>query len=341
MKPSPSFVMQIASLTIEVCGFNDEESACLESLKHIFRHHIVRESESIIHRIIVCKPNEYNLPSEAAPQWVAPCLGVAGRVPRRPSLWSRLTRLFARNREIPLYSGTCNVRCYRDAHRQVDYFIPEYGTWRVEHHATEHLTYAYADPQEDLSDGLPPMLMNVIGSQYGCYLIFASCVAVDGEALLFTGNSGVGKSTLCMELVKQGASYLGDDLALLYVKGGKAMVGSLLFPLKYYADQERVHKTKMDMLSLSQQRPSLTAPLKAAYLVQRADDAAQSYLRALPSGTMLEQLLKRTNKANTHADTRHFVTTLSSICETVPCYLLSYGNNDVIKPSFFGDHDQR
>lgn len=340
MKTTSSFVMQIANLTIEVCGFNDEESASWEGLKHIFRHHIVGKIAEVNHRIVICNPDDYHILPNAKLQWVAPCLGVAGRVPRRQSLWARLTRLFVRNREIPLYSGTCNVRCYRDALRQVDYFIPEYGTWRVEHHATEHITYVYVDEHIDSADGLPSMLVNVIGSQYGCYLIFASCVAVDGEALLFTGNSGVGKSTLCMELVRQGASYLGDDLALLYVEAGQAMVGSLLFPLKYYADQESVHKTKKDMLSLSQQRPPLAVPLKAVYLLQRADDSATSCLKRLSGDTMLEQLLKRTNKANTYADTRHFVTTLSSISETVPCYLLSYCNNDVIKPSFFGDHDQ-
>ena len=339
MCSSTSFVIQIANLFIEICGFNDEDSACLGGLKRVFHHHEVICETEIVHRIVVCPPRQFELPNDAVLQWVAPCLGVAGLVPRRMSFFSRI---FSRNREIPLYSGTCNVNCYRDSLHHVEYFIPEYGKWRVEHYPEEHITYAYSDQGSEMSDGLPSMLINVIGSQYGCYLIFASCVAVDGEALLFTGNSGEGKSTLCMELVKQGAAYIGDDLVLLYMDGEQAMVGSLLFPLKYYADKGQVHKKKMDMVSLLPQRPPLNVPLKSVYLLQRDDTCvAESYLKPLRSGVMIEKLLKRTNKANTNPDARHFVSTLSSVCETVSCYCLSYGDSNTINLSFFGNNDQR
>lgn len=336
MCASSSFVMQIANISIEVCGYQDEESVCLEGLKRIFCHHEVRGSVNAEHRIIVCNPERYKLPDEASLQWIAPCLGVAGLVPQHRSFLARLwSRLFSRNREIALYSGTCNVRCYSDPLHHVSYYIPEYGRWRVAHHPEEHITYVYADEHIDSADGLPSMLVNVIGSQYGCYLIFASCVSVDGGALLLTGNSGVGKSTLCRELVRQGASYMGDDLALLYMDAGQAMAGSLLFPLKYYADEDQMHKQKMDMASTSSQRPPLIAPLKGVYILHRENHpVAAPTLQSIQRGAMLEKLLKRTNKANTHADARHFVTTLSSICETVPCYDLCYGNGSCITPSF-------
>ena len=159
---------------------------------------------------------------------------------------------------------------------------------------------------------------------------------MDGAAYIFTAKSGVGKSTLCMELVKQGASYVGDDLVLLYVEGKQAKVGSLLFPLKYYADMNQVHKKKMDMISLLSQRPTLNAPLKSIYLLQRTVEAtSKSYLKPIHGGVMVEKLLKWTNKANTNADARHFVTTISSICETVPCYNLFYGDSSTITPAFF------
>lgn len=341
MCASSSFVMQIANISIEVCGFHDEETASLEGLKRIFRHHKVSSSENIGHRIIVCSPERYKHSPKASLKWMAPCLGVAGLVPRHRSFLTHVfSRLFPRNREIPLYSGTCNVRCYFDPLHQVNYFIPEYGKWRVEHHPEENITYVYADEHIDSADGLPSMLVNVIGSQYGCYLIFASCVAMDGEALLLTGNSGVGKSTLCRELVRQGASYMGDDLALLYMNEGQAMAGSLLFPLKYYADEDQMHKRKMDMASQPSQRPPLTAPLKGVYILHRENHpVAAPTLQPIQRGAMLEKLLKRTNKANTHADARHFVTTLSSICETVPCYDLFYGNGNTITPSFLNSDD--
>lgn len=321
--------MQIANLFIEICGFDDEESVCLEELKRVFRYHEVQGTKEFHHRIIVCKPDKYNLPSKAAPQWIAPCLGVAGRIPSRRSFLARVfDRIFARHGVRPLFAGTCNVHCYRDANRHTDYFIPEYGEWRVEHHAEEHITYVYSDKPHLQSDGLPSMLLNVIGSQYGCYLVFAACVATDEGALLLTGNSGVGKSTLCMKYVRQGAAYMGDDLVLLYLDGERAMAGSLLFPLKHYAAGDHLHKQQMDPLTLSPHRPPLTAPLKAVYLLQRGEGAVDSAPQRMLGGEMLGILLKRTNRANTNADAFRFVSTLSVICETVPCYQLILGNHD-------------
>lgn len=328
MKSSSSFVMQIANLYIEICGFDDEESACLEALKRVFRYHEVQGIKEVHNRIIVCKPGKYHPPPKATLQWTAPCLGVAGRVPRRRSFPARVFDcIFARHKERPLYAGTCNVHCYRDANRHADYFIPEYGEWRVEHHAEEHTTYVYSSEPHLQSDGLPSMLLNVIGSQYGCYLVFAACVATDEGALLLTGDSGVGKSTLCTKYVRQGAAYMGDDLVLLYLDGERAMAGSLLFPLKHYAAGEHLHKQQMDPASLSPQR-LLTAPLKAVYLLQRGKGDVDSVPQPMRGGEMLEILLKRTNKANTNADAYRFVGTLSVICETVPCYQLLLGNHD-------------
>ena len=330
MYSTTSFVIQVAHLCIEICGYNDERSACLDDLKRVFCHHEVSRDATAIHRIEVCTSHRFDNVSGATLQWVAPCLGVAGSMPRRR--WS----LFARNKERPKYSGTCDVFCYKDSLRQVDYFIPENGEWQIEHDAKEHVTYVFSNGHDEMSDGLPSMLINVIGSQYGCYLLFASCVAVDGEALLFAGNSGVGKSTLCMKLIKQGATYIGDDLVLVYLMGEQAMVGSLLFPIKCYVDGVYTHKKKIDVVSRSPQRSPLNVPLKSVYLLQPLGAAnAESYLEPMQGGTMFEKMLTLTNKANTNADAYHFVDTISFICSSVPCYSCFYDDCNKINPSFF------
>ena len=39
----------------------------------------------------------------------------------------------------------------------------------------------------------------------------ASCVAIDGRAILIEGPSGIGKSSLALALIDRGASLVGDD----------------------------------------------------------------------------------------------------------------------------------
>ena len=331
MPSSTSFVMQIATLCIEIDGYNGEDSACLRDLKRVFAHHEVGPDNKAVHRIVVCASKQFVIPSEAVIQWVSPCLGVADKLPRRR--FPFFARLFGREMELPRYSGTCDVICYKDTRRQVMYFMTKNAEWRIEHNAAGHVTYVYSDIQIDMSDGLPAMLINVIGSQYGCYILFASCVAADGEALLFAGRGGVGKTTLCMELIRQGATYIGDDIVLVYQEGSQAMAGSLLFPVKYCNNRIN-HKNKIDVVSQLQQRPPLNVPLKSVYYLQRSDKA-ESYRKPMPGGTMFEKMLDLTNKANTNADAQHFVDTISHVCDTVPCYYLFYGDYNKIDISFF------
>lgn len=326
MPSSTSFIVQIANLNIEICGWNDKDSACLRDLRRIFVHHEVSDDNVATHRIVVCSSKQFAISPEAIMQWASPCLGVADMMPHRRSHF--LARLFCRNKEIPRYSGTCDVICYKDNHRDVEYFMTKNAEWRIEHHAKEHVTYVYSDKKIDMSDGLPSMLIHVVGSQYGCYLLFASCVAVDGKASLFTGGGGVGKTTLCMDLIKKGASYIGDDLVVIYRDGEKTMVGSLLFPLKYYANKINSNKKEIDLVP---DNPVLNAPLEVIYCLKRTGHTgAEPNVVPMRDGEMFEKMLKLTNKANTNADARNFIDTLSFVCDNVPCYY-----------KFIADHDQR
>lgn len=330
MHSSTPFAFQMANLVVEVGGFNNEDSACLQGLKGIFIHHEVDSDTKAMHRITVCAPETFKIPREATLRWQSACLGIAGKKHRR-CLWD-----FFRKKEIPQYSGTGKVLCYSDEQRKIDYYVPENGEWRIEHHVEEHVTNVYSDQPCETSDGLPSMLVHIIGSQYGCYLLYASSIAIDGKALLFMGNGGVGKTTLCRELIRQGATYLGDDLVLLYRQGEQTMAGSLLFPLKYFADKQQDRKRKMDMVPQLPQRPPLSAPLASAYLLQRRNaNIAEPRLELIPSEAMFETTLMLTNKAHTHADARHFVATLSTICERVPFYSLCYNDSSKLTPSFF------
>ncbi len=51
-------------------------------------------------------------------------------------------------------------------------------------------------------------------------ILHASCVAVDGHALLITGASGAGKSSLALRMLALGARLVSDDRTLVWRQGG-------------------------------------------------------------------------------------------------------------------------
>ncbi|MBO9712353.1 MAG: hypothetical protein J7495_05510 [Sphingomonas sp.] len=60
--------------------------------------------------------------------------------------------------------------------------------------------------------------------QRGLVPLHASTVEVDGEAVAFTGASGVGKSTLAAAFQRRGHRLLGDDVAPVQVNGEQALI---------------------------------------------------------------------------------------------------------------------
>lgn len=55
------------------------------------------------------------------------------------------------------------------------------------------------------------------------FLIQASAVAVEGRAVLITGEPGSGKSSLALALIDRGAKLVGDDGVSLVRDGNRAM----------------------------------------------------------------------------------------------------------------------
>ena len=54
-------------------------------------------------------------------------------------------------------------------------------------------------------------------------ILHASCVALGDRALLLTGSSGRGKSTLALQLMAYGATLVADDRTLLRAQSGQLL----------------------------------------------------------------------------------------------------------------------
>lgn len=59
-----------------------------------------------------------------------------------------------------------------------------------------------------------------------CQTLHATCVAIDGQAVLLTGPSGSGKSDLALRLIDRGAALISDDLVVVRKEGSDIIAAS-------------------------------------------------------------------------------------------------------------------
>jgi hypothetical protein len=76
---------------------------------------------------------------------------------------------------------------------------------------------------EDPTDLLPELLRivyeHLLGPEHGLAVIHAAVLARGRRCFLFTGDSGVGKSILSLDLSSRGWTYMSDDIALVDADG--------------------------------------------------------------------------------------------------------------------------
>jgi hypothetical protein len=72
--------------------------------------------------------------------------------------------------------------------------------------------------------------------QRGLMPIHGSSVKFNNNCIIFSGNSGAGKSTLAAGFMKQGHYVLNDDISVVKIENGKAVVIPGFPQLKLWAD---------------------------------------------------------------------------------------------------------
>lgn len=81
-------------------------------------------------------------------------------------------------------------------------------------HVVRHRSIPGVSPVLALLDQVVDVVLTGLAAQ-GILVIHAGVVTIDGRAVLLSGRSGAGKSTLTLALVRAGAGWLTDELALI------------------------------------------------------------------------------------------------------------------------------
>lgn len=197
-------------------------------------------------------------------------------------------------------------------------------------------------PVLTLLDQVVDVVLTGLAAQ-GILVIHAGVVTIDGRAVLLSGRSGAGKSTLTLALVRAGAGWLTDELALI----GPDDVTVLPYPRAIHVSPQTV--ALLPELGFLAPRPrqalggdsewSVTgddvmrafggqlAPatqLAGIILLDGQPDARRApHLRAVPAALATMELLRETPAA-AH-DFQGTMARLGTITQRVPCFRLDVG----------------
>jgi hypothetical protein len=164
----------------------------------------------------------------------------------------------------------------------------------------------------------------------GSTVLHASAVAVNGEALVFTGPSGRGKSTIAALMCQAGAALVTDDVLAIQVDGTPSCIGGAVElrlrqnAASLAADATRARTTADDRTAFS---PSETfgeaLPLSAIVIPAPSLDVTEASITRVPPDAALFGLLAvpRVYGWRRERELKRDFSVLSRLVESVPLYV--------------------
>jgi len=176
----------------------------------------------------------------------------------------------------------------------------------------------------------------------GLYTIHATALEYHGCAVLIPGNSGRGKTTSFISLLRSGYRYLSDDHPLLHDSG--AQIEVLPFPIKINVTDATVQFFP-ELREATEQVLHPGFPKRYFYaddlypttvgercqpaivLFPHVVDAPQSHLELLPKSRALEALLPQALLVYDQEVARREFQVLARLVQQVDCYRLHFGRD--------------
>ncbi|GEM_PF-3372166 len=194
-------------------------------LRTLFKHHLCDDSyeNNICHTVEIITKEKSPLPEGAHLTWKGYYHGVG-------------------------YNGKHEntVKKYIDDNKSAEYFVTTDGSCIINDMKRPHTTCALLSKRKMLKQewvranigSIIILLVHLIMARHNRYTLHASAVKWNGKAIVFTGKSGQGKSTLCVDLVAQGAGFLGDDIVFAFKENNQVMIAPLLFDAKLFINKQ-------------------------------------------------------------------------------------------------------
>lgn len=103
--------------------------------------------------------------------------------------------------------------------------------------------------------------------QRGELAIHCSCVKKDRSAILISGNSGCGKSTVTNELLKRGYSFMADDMSVVKLTESNGVMATAAFPYQKLCRDvtQSLDISYEEMIYVDEEKDKFLVPYKDNY----------------------------------------------------------------------------
>lgn len=325
--------VQIADIIVR---FESDLEKDISNTSRVFRYHHVDYAGEPDCTVVLKRQVSFHMPKDAVLEWQSQCHGIVGPPSPEKQIGRRRIRITSKIDAFGVAS------CYVSRSRGEYYYgMMQDQSWICYHPAERRIDYVIHEPHKRYrrcvanAVGCPisaiPLLLHVITTIHGRFLVHGAAVAVDGKASLFLGKSGSGKSTLSTDMAKHKASFMGDDLVFVYEKDAIPMVGSLLFPAKLHIDNPE-EKRYVDVPKEMDTDYCLSAPLKAVYLV-RQSGLPTSTVESRSAAELLQQLMDASNGMIMQYDRHQWLATMYDISERIPYFYFHFGDRSTLATS--------
>lgn len=161
------------------------------------------------------------------------------------------------------------------------------------------------------------------------YTLHAASVVWKERAIVFTGISGQGKSTLSTDLAAQGAGFLGDDIVFIYQQDNQVRIASLLFDAKLF-ESSKTNKDFVDVLKRHHCKMIESAPLQAISEIKQTRHG-NSYLKKESSDEKLfDVLLTSANNIALQYDHDDWLSLCTMVLQHYPLYTFYFGDRNLL-----------
>lgn len=142
----------------------------------------------------------------------------------------RVESLYLRD-EVVIQKAT-----YQKSSEELLLDIPNIAKYRIAQGKTIIIEPAKEADESSIRLFLLGTSFGILLQQRALFSIHASGVVKDGKVVLFTGQSGAGKSTICKYFLQKGFSFIGDDYMPISFKNGQAFACPSYPQLKLWDD---------------------------------------------------------------------------------------------------------
>ena len=228
---------------------------------------------------------------------------------------------------------------YSDASQQLYVDIPGHGEALCEIRSRRvHVSYPEAEAADPwlLSHPLFTIPLAEVAKRLGLYPVHAAGLAIGGKGVLVAGQSGAGKTTLALALLRGGFAFLADDT--VFLSAGKPGLRVLAFPdeadvtaqtMGFFPELQRLRavpnpngrlKQRICATSLYEVRPCWECT-PAVIVFPQTERSKQSILTPMPKAEALLQLVCNVLRTEPRSSQAH-LDTLAELVKSCRCYRL-------------------